>query len=611
MADCRIIRGVVVEEGASPPVGLPDLLVVLGGLRHGSFAPFADTVTNADGEFAFDLDEVETLGYPSLGVKLYRSRGAAVLAAHGTSRWSAESHPGPILLCVEPHDACAVPEEVLPSGFTVGDVYGRVRHSDGTPIVGLEVEMVGVTLAAASPTGVTTTLAGGWYRIAPPTGTLGLQLRVRIPGTPPELVATSRACFSPAIPLRVDIDVCDDRYRQDSEFARLYNAIHPKVAAESLTIDAVNLRAIAMLSGATRWDVTRIGQLVVAHKLAIRLSANAELLYGLLRLGWPASPSLLLRRASSSVEAALAKAQARNYIGIVPAGNLTAFLAALVDARKAEHKTTSPRALKEILIASGSPALLGGDADLFIDAWVNRTSEVAFWTALPGVIGSTDATEARRMMTLGIVGLMWAPAVVAILTELGSAPAEDLVDFTDAQWANVVDVTQLATLPAGLPGDDAAQRQAMKRIMREHVDELFGNAKAKSAILLAIGTGAGSTFLNTHTTFDFGASNVDDFSGTDADKAAVKRFQRLYLIAPTHGLAETVVALNTAGFSSAQSITRLGRTRFLSQISSTLDPEIAAQVYARALRRHAGTLQAYLKLHPRLATPGFAFLREE
>lgn len=370
MGSCAHIRGIVVEEGESPAVGQPGILVVLGRLDRAAFAPLSESLTDGAGEFRFDLDAIAGANSGVLALRLYKERGGEELPAYGPTRWDASEHPGPIVLCVEYPVDCAEPPETIPQEMPGGTnrVWGRVRHADGTPAAAIEVQLVEITLAAAVDDVVTTSSSTGWYSLAPTHPGADFQLRVRVPGAPPELVATSRAYYNPVLSLRADIEVCDDRYRQPSEFARINQAVSPILTASSTLARDVTVRGVAVLSGRTGWDIERLGYYVVAHKLAFRLSASAELLYGLLRLGWPAVPHVLLARASSAVEAAVQRAASRNYIGLVSGGTLSSFLAALVAARKAEMNGTTARSMGAILKASG--VLSSGQATTFIDRWV-------------------------------------------------------------------------------------------------------------------------------------------------------------------------------------------------------------------------------------------------
>jgi hypothetical protein len=616
MTKCMHVRGVVVEEGESPAVGQPNLLVVLGRVARAGFVPIAEKVTDATGGFWFDLTGINGATVGTLGLRVYRGRDGEELPAHGTTRWDAQEHPGPLVVCVEYPVDCAVPPESIPQEMPGGNnrVWGRVRHADGTPAGGLEVQLVEVTLTAAVDDVVVTTSSTGWYSLAPTHPGTNFQLRVRVPGTPPELLATSRAVYAPVLPVRVDIEICDDRYRQPSEFARINAAVTPTLTATSTLARNVTVRGVAMLSGLTGWDVERLGHFVVAHKLAFRLAASAELLYGLLRLGWPAAPHVLLGRAPSAVEAAVERASARNYVGLVSASTMATFLVALVAAHKAELGASTARSLAGILTASG--VLTSGQATTFIDRWVDRSSEADFWSALPTAPGfnTASATEARRMMTLGIVALMYVPGVQSILVDLGSNAASKLAEYTDTQWSTITSSARMPSIPNGLPGaSDSERRAALAELMREHVDDLFGNERARFKIIGAIPTDVGAIFLANpaNAAFDLGSSRVADFTGTDDEKEGASVLQRLYLVAPRSRRAETLLSLHAAGFGSAHAITRVGRRRFLAQMEGTLDAATAGQVFARALRRHAATVHGFVQFHPRFASHGLQFIPQE
>lgn len=617
----RYVRGIVLEDGVEPPTGLPGLEVQLrGGNGTSAGQILARAVTDTDGRFVFDLGDVDTSGVPWLLLRVYDPDTNKRLDAHGTLRWLSDSHPGPVRVRATLPAAYDEPSETPPApiGENEARVFGRVRHDDGslvTDAAGLRVRWLGITVSGLTDPSLTAEIdENGWYQLAPPSPTADFFVRLEVPGEeggPAEVLAASRPQYGKTLPLRLDLDVDDDRLRQPSEFSRITaDCADPLGDVEAAD---VNLRGVAVLSGKTDWDVERLGKFVAAHRLARNLSADPELIYGLLRTGWPASPRGILSRAPSSTEAGLRRAVIANYIRALDSEDHAAFAASLVAARKAHLNAVRGDTLGDILRSSGE--LDTDQVSVFVGAWVDREgTEAEFWAAVPGLAGFTEdlAAKARRLVTLGIVGLMYAPAVESLLTELDGDPAATVATFTDGQWTTIASSGRIETLPYGLlPEGEETARQAMARLMREHAEELFPGACARHRLLAGLASEhPGRQFLSANAAFDLAASAADDpeFTGTSDQRKAAAKLQRLYLVSPFQRRGETLLALEAAGYTGAHAILRGGRLRFLARIGGTIEAAVAGAVYARAAKRAAGTLAAFLQFHPRFAQPGLAFL---
>ncbi len=614
----RYIRGSVMEEGAETPTPLPGLDVHLMGVASARSRQLAAGRTDGDGRFVLDLGEMDTGGFRWLALRVVDPRSGSRLETHGVTRWPSRVHPGPVRVCATLPTSCAEPSESAPAAPTGGEmrVFGRVRHEDGTRVTdvsGARVRWLGIDVSGETDADITSEIdENGWYQLVPVNTDADFIVRLELPGEPgfpSEVLAVSRPQYGRSLPYRVDLDVDDDRFRRPSEFARI--TADTAGALGSTAPEEVDLRGLALLAGKTGWDIERLGQFAAAHRLGATLGVDEELVYGLLRVGWTPAPRTFLRRAASTAETGLGKAVAANHVRVLTSGDHSTFAAALLAARKADLDANRDDTLGEVLRC-------GLDATLvttFIDEWVDREgSEAEFWAALHGKEGFNDETaaQARRLVTLGIVGLMFAPAVASILDELDGDPETSLAAFTDEQWASIASSERLASLPYGLVGEgDESPRETMARLMREHVEELFPSLCSRHRLLAGLPTEhVGREFLSANESFDLSLSNATDgaFSGTQAQRRSAAALQRLYFVAPVQDRGAVMLALDAAGFQSAQSILRGGRIRFLARLGDGVDPSVAAGVYARAARRAAGALTAYLQFHPRFAQPGLAFL---
>lgn len=616
MSKTRFFRGTVVEEGADPPVGLAGLRVELRAVGARGAHLVATSITDDNGAFALALNELPRAGaIRGFSLSVFLGSRLAALTVHGTTRWPARVHPGPIVLCAELPNSCSAPADPPPTPSAGEDrVYGRVRHRDGTPVVGVTVRLYELGLTSSEPDVATTTGSGGWYELYPTNPSVDFLLKVEVGTDPVELLATSRPCYTPALPIRLDLPVNDRRYRKPSEYAQVAAQVAPHLG--ELEPYQLQPRSVAIIAGKSGSDLGRTGMYGLAHAIGHRLSVEPELVYGLLRLGWPKRPKALLARAPAAIAAGLQKAAAQNFIGLVDTSTIDAFLAGLVAARKAAHAGEGSASLGAVLATSGE--LNSAQITTFIGEYVDKESEAAFWAGLPDAEGfnTTLANAAKRLVAIGHVAFMYAPAVASILVELDGAPAAAVADFSESTWATITSEARLADLPPWLADNETA-RGTLARMMREHVEELYSARRARTRIVTDMPGGHpledGKTFMSANTGFDISTSDPHDvaFDGTAPQRKAAATLQRLYRVASPAGRAEAILALGNHGFTSAHSIVRIGRARFLAKVAEDLDADAARALFARAQRRHANTLTAFLQFHPRFATPGFAFLPEE
>ncbi len=626
---CLVVRGTVVVEGMAPVEPVTDVIVRLGAVRGTRFSLLGETRTDEEGAFSFDLGRLSAAdpGAAFLQVRVYQD--GERLKAHGDVRWRRSVDPGPLVICVEPPSACAVPAETIPQEIPGQDnVWGRVLHLDGSPLDGVTVEVREVTSSAETVLVSATTDADGWYAatISPPKDIVVRVLEPAHPPAQPRLLGSSRAHFSPSFPLRIDVDVCDDKYRQATEWSRLSGALTPLLGATAP--EDADTRRVAVLSGRTGWDVERITLWVLAHKLGASIPADAESLYGLLRLGFPRRQEALLSRPRSTVGPALSRAAGLNLIAgdKATSPDLDTFLAALAAGLEGAYNGTRKDTLGEILRTSG--VLTATQIAELIGLYADHAgSEEEFWdqvftlpsSGLPSFDAASKA-EARRLVTLGTLALSYAPAVASILVTIGSGPASDVAGIDAAGWDTIVSPARLPTLPEGLPGaDDAERRAALAGYLAEHAERMFPAATARAGLIAAIGSGHAQgleparSFLLANPTFDLATSRVDDttFTGTDAEKEAAKKAQRLYRVAPEVGRAEAIAALGDAGFGSARSIARGTRARFVAEQGAALGVETAEIVARKAATLQAITTTFMLQAHPTHSQANYAFLPNE
>lgn len=619
-SSCSIVRGHVVVKYSTPVVGMSDVRVVLGSLVGTRYTQLGEVYSNKDGAFSFDLDRLPDVeaGASFLEIRVYSTEDR--LTAHGDTRWRTSVDPGPLVICVEDPEPCAVVPETFPENFPgANNVYGRVCHLDGTPVASVDVDIREVTATSEPTLNTVTTSPEGWYQ-ATITAPKNIVVRVLEPGTPPTLIGSSRALFGQVFPLRVDVDVCDDKYRQATEWSRIDAALTPLLGATPP--EAVSTRQIAVFSGMTGWDVERITLWTLAHRIGLSIPADVESIYGMMRMGFPRSEEGILARPASTVAPALIRAAFLNVIAqqksVSP--DLDTLLAALSQGLEAALGGTRADTLGEILRASG--VLTSTQIDEFIELYASHTgTEDEFWAAvytdptthLPSFTLEDHKDEAMRLVTLGTLALSHAPTVASILTDIGTGPASAVAGITPSGWATIVTSARIPVLPSGLPGaNDNAQRDSLAGYLAEHAERIFPAATARAGLISSYGTGHDiGKFLDDYPDFDLATSRVDDpaFSAaTDDQKTAMKKVQRLYRVAPALNRAEVLRTLELDGFTSAWSIAKTTRARFVAEYGGTLGAETAEEVARKACAMQAITTMALVQAHPSNSQATYQFL---
>lgn len=627
MALCDFLRGRVLLESAgggspSPFAGATVRLCTGAGFNS---RILAITVADESGRFSFEVPASPQVARSGI-FRVFQ--GPLELECHGDTRWRLTGKDVEHVLCAQAVEACTAPSQTLP-GVTPPEgetgalaLWGQLRHADGTPVVGATVELRAIStllLDTASPATYVTDPSGRYGFWHPPADFV-----VKARDSVGLLLASSSAQFGVTVfPLRLDLITCDDRFRRPCEFALIDAAItHVSTADPALWA----VETVAILSGRTGWDVDRVAIWLLARQIAALLPTGGptqlvEQLYGLMREGFPRSRDGILVRTAASVTATLARAQRSNIISaaaVDPANTPNALFTA---ARRAILASSRNDAIGAILATSSSlnhPLIIGS----FVEYYDGYTgSEADFWTSLAwqSYFNGTLALEAERIMTIGKIALMWAPAVAQILTVLGSDPAASMAGIphedtvTHEDWLTIAHGT--SPLPDGLVGETTSdQADDLARILEAHVALAYPStmtmAQMNAGALFASTDAGLQTWLGTNSTFDLVRGRAEDTTSDAALIASVRRLQRLYRIAPATSRANAAAALYNAGIGSARQVAAMGATRFRSTFGTTLGADAALEAFQKARSLSALATTFLAQSHPNLTTKGLRFLPE-
>ena len=615
---CEFIRGRVLLEPAGGGAPIPFVGARVRLSVGSGFTSRIVAIARTDAAGRFSVEVPASPGAARSGVFRVFD-GPLALSCHGDTRWWLTGKNPEYVLCAKASEACTAPTEQLPtmdppegeSGSPL--LWGQVRHVDGTPLAGATVELRTIStllLDTGSPVSYATNGQGFYGFWHPPADFV---LKVRDSGG--LLLASSAAQFNVTdFPLRVDLVTCDDRFRRPCEFARINAAITGVSTADPATW---GVETVAILSGRTGWDVERIGIWVLSRRIAALLPTGGpaqlvEQLYGLMRERFPRSRDGILVRTAASVTTTLARAQRGNIISdaaVQPINSPNPLFAA---ARRAILSGSRNDAIGAILATSPSlndPLIIGS----FVEYYDTYTgTEERFWdgVATLSYFNGTLALEAERVMTIARIALMWAPAVAQILAVIGSDPPEAMASIPHTDWVTLAHAT--SPLPDGLVGETTSdQADDLARILEAHVALAYPSASAMAGLRTGTSTlGGVRDWLTAHPDFDLVRGRVEVTEASDDMKAAVRRLQRLYRIAPATARTAATTALFDAGIGSARQVASMGGTRFLSTFGGSLGADVALETFQKARSLSAIATTFLAQAHPNLSMKGLRFLPE-
>ncbi|MBK6580453.1 MAG: hypothetical protein IPG17_30710 [Sandaracinaceae bacterium] len=451
------------------------------------------------------MDEVGTDGV--FEIEVYD--GVLLLDTHGDVRFNADGGTKDLLICAKRPVKCLPPSEQIPGGlFDVGEtpnLYGFVRHIDGTGIDGLTVRLARFTFDSVSDINTAAvgdppvyiwdlTSLGGWFKF---TGSLSLpaDLLVNVyDGTGTTPWTPGRSCYQlNSGPNRFEIYLCNESLRGPSEFLRisieLSKALYPSASPhphytgglETKLLDCT-MEQLIWLSARTHWPLKHIADRARAEDLhntleIMGVSFSAEDLYGLLREGCPKNLRALLALPPSSILAAHGRAKRANVInGMMGDEDITdALKAAIAISLNEEAKDSLGEILRTTAaideeyitaICAEVAGFTGTDAQL----WTNIAAIEVEEEPIP----TEQVDEAKRLIQIATIGLGSAPVVAGIITELDDAPASTLGTWSMATWGSVATAVDDADLPLGLAGGDLTERRnSLARLLNENAALAF------------------------------------------------------------------------------------------------------------------------------------------
>ena len=532
------------------------------------------------------------------------------------------------------------PEQPLPEFQHL--VRGVVRYQDGLPIPGLKVMAFDKHLRHEDQLGEpVTTDADGLFEIfysveqMRQRGQQNASLIVRVFGKKEgeeaeSVLAESDLIYEAAVVEKVVLRVPAGLKHAWSEFEQLMAEITPLLEGapiSSLTEDE-HAQELSFLSGKLSVELTRIAQLVGAHKLGELAKIEPEVIYGLIREKLPFNLSALLSQSPERRRSALIKAVREL---IVP-GRL---LDELDQIEARFQQVAAEQAITGIGQGNGGPlaAILSttrvaGEQQLLLAGRLLQHKESApkLWEALrdePQWAEHVD--ELQVSLQLGTLTAGNVPLMQRLHRTFdgGLKSVRELTRFDRADWKTLVserDADGKLQIPAEVSGkDDDEKITKYASILERMVQEAFPVETFAQRIQRDEGAPAATrTFfqnvLSNNVTLDLRRQPVEKMIEANpaliagvVDKAALvqdlKTRQRLFKIVPVY---EKMEPLLKAGLKSSADISRMGRWAFANQFAEVTGGTMQAlKLHAQASYVTAGTLNLFAILSPWFRLPTY------
>ena len=526
-----------------------------------------------------------------------------------------------------------------PPDPTKGIVTGTLTDQDGagvahTLVTLLSMKIRGHTVGHTALNSATTDARGAYritYKRSAP-----LNLAVTATNAARKTLATSATVFAAPPQTVIDFTTAPDGViRQPSQYTKLLAAVTTALHGTSLLDLEENstTHELTFLANSISVPFSQVAYLYIAYELTQKNGLLPQTLYGLLVEGTPATlDAALADLPDAGIDAAFTTQVFASVLGHIRA-TLDAALTAAVnaDVLPASYANSQSSELDKIdtlrvTNTGSSPYIAGKTALSDVLAAGNVTPEVqsAFinaYAANAGRLGPTwSALRANKTLPQADLTTLQTTLSAAQLLR-GNLPllkdtiqrvsaqtltsVRDLALLDQSDWeVRIGQVDPNATsIPQVLPNDTPADRIAR---FAKALAQRFAGRFATTAFLGGLSKSTTSSFATKHEMvsfltdnpiFDFRTTNIDHFIAKNKltisvpALAEMKTAQRLHRLSPHH---TTVEALNTAGYSSAQSIYFKGRARFTAEMTTSMgSAALAATSFARAHMTYATALMAF------------------
>lgn len=545
-----------------------------------------------------------------------------------------------VLLELEEHISINVNEGSAPARQPAADsgrgyVSGRLVDADGAAIARARVVVSSKELRAQQPIGkpATTNAAGGYaleYARKRP-----LNIIVQAFDAHDELIASSSTVFQAAARVTIDLTTAEDGViRSPSQYTKLLASVTEALRGTALEDLEENKdkREVSFLANSIGASFGTVADLYIARVLALKNRLSDATLFGLFKLGTPASlAGALANLPDQGIDAAFTAQVLASLLGQVRATlDKTLTLATqqnVLPASYAHEQAAQLDLIDELRLASvaDTPYVRGKTplSTLLKAAAVDPAVSSAFLQAYAAsgrqlsaawkTLNADKALEPAALTHLGTtlrLGALLAGNLPLLQDSLARIDAKNLASVRDlallsaSDWESRIERVDpnAASIPQVTPGDTAAERtERFAKALAQRLELRYPTTAFVGGLQRTPGSAFRTretliTFLSANPTLSLRRSNIDKFMVTNklnlaADALAeLKLAQRLHRTVPQYYAVE---ALHTAGYSSAQAMYFKGRAPFLAQMTGTLGASMAKTAYARSQMIYGSALVAF------------------
>lgn len=495
-------------------------------------------------------------------------------------------------------------------------VEGVLVETDGTPVTSTQVKLFEKGIRLETEIAQATTDSDGKFQIIysrRSSDTMSILVRAfKSSGT--ELAASDRICDAGPIET-VRLIVGGIELRGPSEYLKLYQLVSPILTREQLQTEDLTQEDIEFLACREGIDPVHLSYYVFAAQHNEDTGIDAQVFYGLFRMGLPNALDSLLALDKEDWRVALEGAISRNIVDQGLESKIGDFLDDLQN-QVVQRVLRTPEPDAPTFSALFDLAGLGSShRNQMVSSYVQRTGTVKdYWADMRAdpSIPNTEIDALQFTLKESAIALNHLPLVTE-LKRLRSAGnigpnLSDISSLKESDWLSTVQ-TQVQGKPIGGPEffgkTDSERNEAYAGYLTRLTETLFPSevlkARLKELPTATYDFSQALTFFSDNDDFDLKKQTVQEYvnenptalSGvTDPDGAlnTLKSIQRLFEVTTPFKKVVGIEAMMGDGLHSATAIYRMGATQFIRKYKTIVGLDEAQEIYVRASKKATATM---------------------
>ncbi len=487
-------------------------------------------------------------------------------------------------------------------------INGTVYDEHNSPLNKAQVKIYEVDLRRETLLGTVATDASGHYTFSYTTQPTDIEYKspdicikiIRSGAT--KISGTSPVYFNIQPETTIHYRLGDAAVTDINEFDRLVALLTPLLTESKLRFDQLEEtdknKDISFLSGETGEDPAAINALTQAHRLFIESKITTEILYALLRLGFPPALSAILDMQSDSIRKAVEQAVNDNIISSAFLEKIPAAVAGLNSLALNQVEEGKSEKILQFKALAGAILKEAKDQKTFFQTWYdNEYQPEKFWDELkkqPGFKTGDLFDNTQRIFELNTLTAGQPELANTLYKKLTTGnktkDISTLAALSAADWEKEITTAKVKNFPSGIAGENDKEKTthyaaSLESLFRELYPTAFFADRLKADKTSAFTNKADlDKFFAKNPSFDLAGSGITkaleaaDLTGItkkEEVKAAVKTISRLQKLAGNNYAA--VNALQGKGLHSAGLIVnRYGRQGFAKEFAAVLGGENAA-----------------------------------